>query len=180
MLTGRVYWVKIYYSLAYSRHSDRREWLSPAFSLFFLAFFTLAGPLLSECVEQANWPVLNWLTIWNCQIILFIPFWFSSPSSEEPMETSSASQVIIIITVILLLLIITIIIIIIIMVIITTATTTIIIIITIIVVCSITKNKCTLYYSHLLKVLDIPVEHKLNLKLKRIEYYVLIGGIILA
>ena len=95
------------------------------------------------------------------------------------METSSASQVIIIITVILLLLIITIIIIII-MVIITTATTTIIIIITIIVVCSITKNKCTLYYSHLLKVLDIPVEHKLNLKLKRIEYYVLIGGIILA
>ena len=96
------------------------------------------------------------------------------------METSSASQVIIIITVILLLLIITIIIIIIIMVIITTATTTIIIIITIIVVCSITKNKCTLYYSHLLKVLDIPVEHKLNLKLKRIEYYVLIGGIILA
>ena len=66
------------------------------------------------------------------------------------------------------------------MVIITTATTTIIIIITIIVVCSITKNKCTLYYSHLLKVLDIPVEHKLNLKLKRIEYYVLIGGIILA
>ena len=98
------------------------------------------------------------------------------------MEMSSASQVIIIITVILLLLIITIIIIIIIMVIITTATTTIIIIIiiTIIVVCSITKNKCTLYYSHLLKVLDIPVEHKLNLKLKRIEYYVLIGGIILA
>ena len=95
------------------------------------------------------------------------------------METSSASQVIIIITVILLLLIITTIIIII-MVIITTATTTIIIIITIIVVCSITKNKCTLYYSHLLKVLDIPVEHKLNLKLKRIEYYVLIGGIILA
>ena len=95
------------------------------------------------------------------------------------METSSASQVIIIITVILLLLIITIIIIII-MVIITTATTTIIIIITIIVVCSITKNKCTLYYSHLLKVLDIPVEHNLNLKLKRIEYYVLIGGIILA
>ena len=96
------------------------------------------------------------------------------------MEMSSASQVIIIITVILLLLIITIIIIIIMMVIITTATTTIIIIITIIVVCSITKNKCTLYYSHLLKVLDIPVEHKLNLKLKRIEYYVLIGGIILA
>ena len=70
------------------------------------------------------------------------------------METSSASQVIIIIIVILLP-IITIIII--------------IIIIIIVVVCSITKNKCTLYYSHLLKVLDIPMEHKLNLKLKRIE-----------
>ena len=87
------------------------------------------------------------LTIWNCQVTLIIPFWFSSPSSEEPMETSSASQVIIIIMVILLLL----------------------IEITIIVVCRSTKNKYTLYYSHLLKVLDIPMEHKLNFELKRIK-----------
>ena len=85
------------------------------------------------------------------------------------METSSASQVIIIIIVILLLLITIIIIIIIVIIIIITTIIIIIIVITIIVVFSITKNKCTLYYSHLLKVLDIPMEHKLNLKLKRIE-----------
>ena len=94
------------------------------------------------------------LTIWNCQVTLIIPFWFSSPSSEEPMETSSASQVIIIIMVILLL---------------PPPPPPLLIVITIIVVCSSTKNKYTLYYSHLLKVLNIPMEHKLNFKLKRIK-----------
>ena len=105
------------------------------------------------------------LTIWNCQVTLIIPFWFSSPSTEEPMETSSASQVIIIIMVILLLLLLPpppppppLLLLLLLL-----------IVITIIAVCSSTKNKYTLYYSHLLKVLDIPMEHKLNFKLKRIK-----------
>ena len=61
------------------------------------------------------------------------------------METSSASQVIIIIMVILII---------------------IIIIITIVVK---KINVHCIIYSHLLKVLDIRMEHKLNLKLKRIK-----------
>ena len=78
------------------------------------------------------------------------------------METSSASQVIIIIMVILLLLLpppppLLLLLLL------------LLIVITIIVVCSSTKNIYTLYYSHLLKVLDIPMEHKLNFKLKRIK-----------
>ena len=80
------------------------------------------------------------------------------------METSSASQVIIIIMVILLLLLLLppppppppLLLLL-------------LLVITIIVVCRSTKNKYTLYYSHLLKVLDIPMEHKLNFKLKRIK-----------
>ena len=77
------------------------------------------------------------------------------------METSSASQVIIIMVILLLLLLLPppppppLLLL--------------LLVITIIVVCSGTKNKYTLYYGHLLKVLDIPMEHKLNFKLKRIK-----------
>ena len=70
------------------------------------------------------------------------------------METSSASQVIIIMVILLLLLLLP---------------PLLLLLLVIIVVCSGTKNKYTLYYGHLLKVLDIPMEHKLNFKLKRIK-----------